>query len=55
MDPITKVLESDDPEELKAALRERQALRGQLVGQLYPSILADEEEKIRKRLEELGP
>lgn len=45
---IDLLLTLNNPEELKRQIALRAALREQMVGQLYPSILQDEITKIRQ-------
>lgn len=52
---IDELVKSVDVDELHNELHERQALRRQMVGQLYPEVLLQEEYRIGKRLQELQP
>jgi hypothetical protein len=53
MKTIQEALLLENPEEIKREIEERQSLSRQMVGWLYPSVLADETDKLSDRLAEI--
>jgi hypothetical protein len=51
---VDQALELTDPNKVIEQIRARQKLRRQMVGGLYPGILADEEIKLQDHITELN-
>lgn len=54
MTPIEDALKLTDPDDIVREIVARKKLRGQMVGQLYPGVLAEEIDALVARFDEVG-